>query len=46
MYMFMSKEETTSAVYDPYEIKSKEFLENESFITNINFKSRSYIKTR
>ena len=31
MYMFMSKEETTSAVYDLYENKSNEFLENESF---------------
>ena len=29
--MFTSKDETTSAVYDPYENKSNEFLENESF---------------
>ena len=31
MYMFTCKEETTSAVYDPYENKSNKFLENESF---------------
>lgn len=31
MYMFTSKEENTSAVYDPHQNKSNEFLENESF---------------